>query len=240
MRQFTRVLLLAFAVLVIVAAVAAVLIYRQLDKDTPQVKTEGDLAFMSDRAGNWDIVRLDKDGNLTNLTAASEGQEFFHNFTFAGEVMNLYSTQTGEVTPGKVNTDGSGFQTMSFMQALGAVITEGLTDWDPAWSPDGERMVWSKVKAGFPPAVDLFVANTDGSDERNLTGDSATDMMPAWSPDGSQIAFISDKSGFQNVYVVEVESGTITRLTDYEASDMQPVWSEDGSRIFLSRSKICR
>jgi TolB protein len=232
MKRFRRILFIGLAALVIVIAAAVVVIYRQLNKETPKVKTEGELAFMSDQAGNWDIFLLDKDGNLHNLTEASAAHEFFANFTFGGDVLNLYSTDSGDITPATVNADGTDFKAMNFIVASMTALQQGLVDWDPTWAPGGEQMVWLKM-GGFPPGVDMWLSNSDGSDSRNLTGDGATEMMPAWSPDGKQIAYVSDKDGQQNLYVMDVESGSVTRLTDHKVGDINPAWSLDGSRILF-------
>ncbi len=232
MKRFRRLLLVGLAVLLIVVIAAAVVIYQQLNKETPEVKTEGELAFMSDRTGNWDIFLLDKNEKLVNLTAASAAHEFFANFTFGGDVLNLYSTDSGEINPATVNADGTDFKSMNFVVASMTAVQRGLIDWDPTWAPGGEQMVWLKM-TGFPPSVDMWLSKSDMSDSRKLTDDGATEMMPAWSPDGQKIAYVTDKDGQQNVYVMDVASGDVTRLSDHEVGDINPVWSTDGSQILF-------
>jgi hypothetical protein len=157
MKRFARLLVVGLAALLIVVIAAAVVIYQQLNKETPKVKTEGELAFMSDRTGNWDIFLLDKNENLINLTAASEAHEFFANFTFGGDVLNLYSTDMGDINPATVNADGTDFKSMNLMVALAPALQKGLTDWDPVWAPGGEQMVWLKMSPGFPPSIEWAV-----------------------------------------------------------------------------------
>lgn len=232
MKKFKRFIIIGLAIVVILVVALIVAIYQQLNKETPQVKTAGELVFMSDRDGNWNIYLLDKAGDLHNLTAASDAHEFFANFTFGGDVVNLYSTEPGEINPATVKADGSDFKAMNFMVAMMAALQDGLTDWDPTWAPGGEQMVWLKM-AGLPPSVDLWWSNADGSDSRNLTDDGATEMMPAWSPDGKQVVYVSDKDGEQNVYLMDIASGSVTRLSNHEVGDINPVWSVDGSQILF-------
>ena len=52
----------------------------------------------------------------------------------------------------------------------------------PVWSPDGKKLVFRRMIGETNSEV--FVANADGSDARNLTNDPAFDGWPAWSPDG--------------------------------------------------------
>ena len=58
-------------------------------------------------------------------------------------------------------------------------------------SPDGQRLVFGSGTM----QEDLFVTDTDGSNMRQLTNDSALDRRPTWSPDGHQIAFESNRGG---------------------------------------------
>jgi TolB protein len=227
-----RRLILGFVALLVVILIAlGIVIYRQLNKETPKLgQTEGEMAFMSDQSGNWDIFLRDKDGQLINLTESSDGHEYFPNFTFKNNIINLYSTDSGEYTPATVKADGSDFKTLNFAQALMTVVAEGLTDWDPLWGPGGEQMIWSKVK-GF--GMELFIGQADGSDATALTSSSATEIMPAWSPDGTKVVFVSDESGQQNIYVLDIATTDLTRLTDHDANDMQPTWSTDGSQILF-------
>ena len=41
---------------------------------------------------------------------------------------------------------------------------------------------------------EVFIANNDGADIRNLTNGPAFDAWPAWSPDGTKIAFASSRN----------------------------------------------
>ena len=50
--------------------------------------------------------------------------------------------------------------------------------------------------------VGLFIAASDGSDERPLVSSTNSDYDPVWAPDGSSIVFTSDRAGSADLYRV--------------------------------------
>lgn len=240
MKNLGRIVLIGVLLLVIVIVAGGIYIYRQLDQETIELgRTEGELVFMSDRDGDWDIFLLDKEGELHNLTADSAGDEYYPNFTFNGEQVSLFSNVTGDITPARVNVDGTDFKTQTNMIAVfQEILASGNTDWDPVWSPGGDRLAWDKVIPGLPPRVDMFVANADSSDPVQITEDGATEFMHNWSPDGTQLVYTSNADGKQNVYVVDLADNTVTRLTEFDVNNTyQPAWSRDGAQILFIYSE---
>ncbi len=230
MKRFRRVFVIGLLVVAVLVIAVAVLVYRRLHSDTIELgETRGELAFMSNRAGDWDLMLLKPDGTLSNLTQEGEGDDFFFSFAFSGDLITFFSNRGGKFNPAQVNTDGSGLKTMSFAQAAMSVLMEGNIDMDPAWAPGGEKMAWSSVR-DFN--AELYMGNSDSSDQKRLTNDGGSDTMMAWSPDGTRLVFISDREGQQDVYVLDIASGDLTRLTD-SLWDFQPVWSLDGSQILF-------
>jgi len=53
---------------------------------------------------------------------------------------------------------------------------------------------------------EIYVMNTDGSGQKNLTNYPAEDAEPAWSPDGTRIAFTSLRDGNFEIYVMNTDS----------------------------------
>ncbi len=60
-----------------------------------------------------------------------------------------------------------------------------------------------------------------------LTSGPWDDINPAISPDGQTVAFASNRSGYWDIYLLDLDSGGITRLTDTLAYDASPAWSPD-------------
>lgn len=59
-----------------------------------------------------------------------------------------------------------------------------------SFSPDGTRIVFISVVNN---KAQIYLADADGSNVRQLTTDASTNAQPAWSPDGSKILFNSNR-----------------------------------------------
>ena len=84
---------------------------------------------------------------------------------------------------------------------------------------------------------EIYLMDPDGTNQVQLTYNSALDDWPAWSPDGTKIAFQSLRDGNQEIYVMDADGSNQTRLTDNPKLDIEPAWSPNGTRIaFVSKS----
>lgn len=113
-----------------------------------------------------------------------------------------------------------------------------VADQSPVWSPDGSRIAYISGDS-------IYIMNSDGGNQRQLvvhprpnTGlyynqpDSVT-----WSPDGKYLTFSAClEMQDRNIYIVDVNSGTLTNLTAANgAQDTSPRWMPDSRQIvFLS------
>jgi serine/threonine-protein kinase len=61
--------------------------------------------------------------------------------------------------------------------------------------------------------------------------DSHQYMVPRLSPDGRRIAFHDTSGGEYDVWVHDLERGTLERLTTNPGRDSEPIWSPDSTRI---------
>jgi len=128
-------------------------------------------------------------------------------------------------------------------------LTSGLATTDPAWSPDGRKIAFTRREDVGEYTTfsedDVFVMDADGSDVRQLTEEQENVHagQPAWSPDGREIVFTrgaSVPSGIivrpGEIHVMNADGSDVRRLTR-GSLDGGPVWSPDGREVAFSRSK---
>ena len=101
-------------------------------------------------------------------------------------------------------------------------------DVNPAWSPDGSKIVFESDRTGH---AQIFRMNADGSSQTNLTNNSSENRTPNWSPDGTLIAFNSTIPGNYEIYTMDSSGSALTRRTTNSAVDGDPTWSPDGTKI---------
>lgn len=103
-------------------------------------------------------------------------------------------------------------------------------DFEPAWSPDGQRIAYAA------PGSVMVVAADGGQPRRVASGSS-----PAWTPDGRWVVVSAlDETdpagtGDMNLYAVSLDGLRTTQLTSSPEDEIAPELSPDGRRLLFSR-----
>ena len=133
--------------------------------------------------------------------------------------MYLADAHTGEVKRAIVKTAvDPHFESLQFLNSAGA--------WDAA----GRRFVFGAIHAGRPVLSILDVAR--GEKEREVPlRDLGEVHSPTWSPDGRYVAFSAITGGLTDLYIYDLQAGTLRKMTSDAFADLQPAWSPDGRSI---------
>ena len=107
-------------------------------------------------------------------------------------------------------------------------------DTDPAWSPDGQQLVYSSDKGGR--LLQLWVRDLTTDRDRQLTHLATQPLGATWSPDGKRIAFFDVKAMWSeaNLSVIDVATGKVTRIHEALPGPGRPTWSPDGKRVAVA------
>lgn len=114
--------------------------------------------------------------------------------------------------------------------------------------PSGDRIIYSSTHhhdASCPPTpdfsmgyvwpiyhtYDVFVANADGSDLRQLTTEDGYDAEATVSPVGDRVVFTSVRNGDLDLYSMNLDGSDVVQLTDRLGYDGGAFYSPDGSKI---------
>lgn len=117
-------------------------------------------------------------------------------------------------------------------RTLGA--TPGGPNWGPAFSPDGNVMVYAHAREN---GSEIWAVNAFGSDaaRRISVGRGSDNLSPTFSPDGRRIAFTSSRAGPVQVYMSDADGTNAEPLMSFSPGDQSyrsdPDWAPDGKVI---------
>ena len=111
---------------------------------------------------------------------------------------------------------------------------------NPTWSPDGKKIVFSASAAGL---TDLYILDVETGEQRRLTADPYADLQPAWSPDGKRIAFVTDRfssdlerlaMGNYELALFDLETDAIEKIPGFDnGKHINPQWGPGGESLFF-------
>jgi Tol biopolymer transport system component len=128
----------------------------------------------------------------------------------------------------------------------------GGGDLEPAWSPDGRKLVFVRGRAG--ERRDLYVLDFDAGKSAApvllVEGKDASPALvgsPAWSPDGATIVFSADRHEGEGtgLYAVRADGSGLRRITRPGRSaawvkDVHAAFAPDGKTVVFASNREAR
>ena len=194
------------------------------DDITPALSPDGNqLAFASNRAGQWDIYLLDL--NSGAITRWTDTPEFDSSPTWSPDGQYLaYETYLRDLE--------IVIQPISGDRAVIPLSNDPAADFAPTWSPQGRQVAFVSTRSGEP---EIWLADLDKVESERFTNLSQTpdavEAHPAWSPDGRSLAWATTQDGLHNLQIWD-GNGELR----YVGSGDWPTWSPDGAVLFTTLS----
>ena len=198
--------------------------------------------------GSYDIYMADLDGKIIKKLTSTPGYDAEATLSPDGKKMLFTSTRNGDLD----------LYVMDLKTGETKQITTTLGYDGGAWfSPDGKRIVWRASRPGTdeeikeykellkeglvaPTKMEVFIANADGSNAKQVTHLGQANWAPNFMPDG-RIIFCSNheyKRGFPfNMYTIRPDGSDLEKISRDKGFDAFPMFSPDGKKIIFSSNR---
>ena len=219
-------------ILSITSAVGALLLAISVQAEAPKKQQ---IAFYSNRDGNFEIYVMDVDGNNPRRLTINPAIDAGPSWGPRGKKIAFHSNRGGNYDIFVMDANGN--------NQINLTNSPDAHDREPDWSPDGDSIAYQSKDTGH---YDILIVSANGKDNRNLTNKpDSRDQYPAWSPDGGIIAFTSNRDGNDDIFVIQANGNRPRNLTEKDidgpeglrlanARDSLPSWTADGKKIVYS------
>ena len=198
---------------------------------------------------SYDIFMADLDGNIIKQLTNSNGYDAEATISPDGKKMIYTSVKDGDID----------LYVMDLKTGKEKRFTNILGYDGGAWfSPDGKKIIWrasrpkteSEIKEYkdllaenlvAPINMEVFIANTDGSNVKQVTAFGNANWAPAYLPDSKRIIFASNyqsKRGFPfNLYLINEDGTGLEKISAEKIFDAFPMFSPDGKKIVFCSNR---
>ncbi|MFT7462011.1 MAG: TolB protein [Pseudohongiellaceae bacterium] len=215
-------------------------------------KADRSQGYVWDVYDTFEIYAADPDGgNVVNMTN-TPGYDAEATISRDGRIA-FTSMRSGDLELWTMNLDGGELQQLTdrpgydggaFFNNAGTQIVWRSTRFD---SQEEIDEYWGLIARNLvkPAKMELWIADADGSNMRQLTDNSCANFAPFFSPDDRSILFSSNLGGGPgsfdfDIWKMDLETGEQEQITHSLGFDCFPMFSWDGKRIAFTsaRSKI--
>jgi TolB protein len=196
----------------------------------------------------FDIYLADDKGKIEKKLTDTAGYDAEATINWKTNKIIYTSMASGDLDLWTMNLDGSGKKQIT--------KTEGY-DGGAVFSRDGSKIVWRafhpdtpdktktyrdllKDNLTTPMKMELWVANSDGSNAKQITNYGCASFAPTFTPDGKKILFSSNKQKCDSrdfeLYTVNADGTGLEQITSYGGFTSFPEFSPDGKKIVFVSS----
>ena len=198
---------------------------------------------------SYDIFMADLDGKIVKQLTTSIGYDAEATVSPDGKTMLYTSDKDGDID----------LYMMDLKSGKETRITNTLGYDGGAWfSPNGKKIIWRasrpKTEAEMkeykdllaenlvaPTNMEVFVANVDGSDVKQVTKFGQANWAPFYMPDNKRIIFASNheyKRGFPfNLYTINEDGTDLKKISHDNGFDAFPMFSPDGKKLIFCSNR---
>lgn len=198
---------------------------------------------------SYDIFMADLNGKIVKQLTKSKGYDAEATISPDGKKMIYTSDKDGDID----------LYIMDLKTGKEKRVTNTLGYDGGAWfSPDGKKIIWraSRPKTDAevkeykellaedlvaPTNMEVFVANADGSNVKQVTNFVNANWAPSYMPDSKRIIFASNhqsKRGYPfNLFTINEDGSNLEKITAEKIFDAFPMFSPDGKKLIFCSNR---
>jgi Tol biopolymer transport system component len=198
---------------------------------------------------SYDIFMADLNGKIVKQLTSAKGYDAEPTLSPDGKKMIYTSDKDGDID----------LYIMDLKSGKEKKVTNTLGYDGGAWfSPDGKRIIWRASRPETeeeikeykdllaehmvaPTNMEVFVADADGSNPRQVTSYGQANWAPTFMPDSKRIIFASNheyKRGFPfNLYIVNDDGSDLRKVSRDKGFDAFPMFSPNGKKVIFSSNR---
>ena len=197
----------------------------------------------------YDIFMADVHGKNIQQLTNSKGYDAEGMISPDGSTMVFTSTRDGDIDLYLMN-----LKTKKVKRITSAIGYDG----GACFSPDGTKIVWRASRPTSeaeikeykellsenlvaPTNMEVWVANADGTNAKQVTKYGQANWAPSFMPDSKRIIFASNheyKRGFPfNLYTINLDGTNLQKVSRDKGFDAFPMFSADGKKILFCSNR---
>jgi Tol biopolymer transport system component len=191
----------------------------------------------------YDIFVSDLKGKVVKQLTNSPRYDAEATISPKGDRIVFTSLRTGDLELFTMNIDGTDVKQITNSPGY---------DGGATFSPDGKMLVWRASRPRTeedlkeyqsllaedmvePTDLEIWVANADGSNARQITSLGKANWSPTFTPKGDKVVFCSNyksERGFPfNLFMIGIDGTGLEQITFDTAFDSFPMFSPDGKKL---------
>lgn len=199
--------------------------------------------------GRFELFTVKRDGSDLRQLTNNGAYNAEATVSADGKRVIFTSTRDGDVELYTMNVDGSDIR---------RVTNRVGYDGGAFFSPDGTQIVWraqypvtAADTADYrrllgqrlvrPSKLELWVANVDGSNPRQITSLGGANFAPFFHPDGKRIIFSSNHHNPRgrdfSLFLINADGTGLEKITHFDDFDGFPMFSPDGKHLVFASNR---
>jgi tricorn protease len=189
---------------------------------------DGQIYFVSERGGNFNLWRMDAQGrgprqvtshtdDVQNPAISPDGRRIVYENDFELRVLDVPSGQSRKV-PIVIDTDLKD-------NVISYITTDNRAD---GFSP---HPAGDYVAVDFHGDIMVVPSEAEVGEKLQITASPWRERFQRYSPDGNRLAYISDQSLEEELWIHDFATGAKRKITTHPSTKQDFIWSNNSARI---------